>query len=54
MSAEYTAAIFRVEWCVLWSVYVGVLIDSETHVICRPWRWRLYIHSKCWCPSAVL
>jgi len=24
------------EWCVLWSVYVGMLIASETHVICRP------------------
>jgi hypothetical protein len=24
------------EWCVLWSVYVGTLIASETHVICRP------------------
>jgi hypothetical protein len=24
------------EWCVLWSVYVGTLIVSEMHVICRP------------------
>ena len=24
------------EWCVLWSVYVGTLIASEKHVICRP------------------
>jgi len=24
------------EWCVLWSVYVGMFIDSEMHVICRP------------------
>jgi len=24
------------EWCVLWSVYVGTLIASETLVICRP------------------
>ena len=24
------------EWCVLWSVYVGIPIDSERHIICRP------------------
>jgi hypothetical protein len=24
------------ECCVLWSVYVGMLIANETHVICRP------------------
>jgi hypothetical protein len=39
------------EWCVLWWVYVGMRIASETHVICRPWRWRLYIPPKCLCPS---
>jgi len=43
-----------IEWCVLWSLYVGTLIASETHAIYRPWRWRLYIPPKCWCPSAVL
>jgi hypothetical protein len=42
------------EWCVLWSVYVGTRIASETHLICRPWRWRLYIPPKCWCLSTVL
>ena len=42
------------EWCKLWSVYVGMFIASETHVICRPWRWRLYIPPKLWCPSTVL
>jgi len=32
--AEYAAAIFRVEVCVLWSVYVGTLMASKMHVIC--------------------
>jgi hypothetical protein len=42
------------EWCVLWSVYVDTLIGSETHVICFPCRWKLYIPPKLWCPSVVL
>jgi hypothetical protein len=42
------------EWCVLWSIYVGTLIASETHLICRLWRWRLYFPPKCWCLSTEL
>jgi len=40
-------------WCVLWSVYVGMLVARKTHVICRPWRWKQRIPPKCWCPSTA-